>query len=471
MNTYSVNYNDIEGRLDPFFYHPAFSSLNKRLTKTTHRRLNDVVSLSNEAWNQKDIFENDFPYIEISAIDTLSGEIQDITYYKKKNAPSRAKMIVRQNDIIVSTTRPHRGGISLIDESKDGFIASTGFAILRELKTDKLTRPYLYYFLRTKFALNQMLQRSSGGNYPAITTQELKKIIIPIPSISIQNKIIETIEKAHKQREEKLKQADELLNSIDGYVRQQLGIDYQEPEEKTTFTTLSDEVAGKRLDPKKYSQKPKAILTAIKKAKYPQLTLNDLIVASLSGDWGNDLFDNNAKVSKDTVQVKVLRNTNFDNSLNLNLDNVAERLIERNKFVKNKLQNGDILIEKSGGSPIQPVGRVAIFDNIKGDYYFSNFLQCIRINTTKCLPYYLFVYLRSIYTLNYMEYLQNQTTGIKNLIWEEFTDTPIVLPPKDIQEKLTDETKDRMTKAIALRHEASTVLKQAKKQVEAMILN
>ena len=307
--------------------------------------------------------------------------------------------------------------------------------------------------------------------FSKITKEDKKTLLVTVPPKDIQRKIVNLFLNALKDRQEKLKQADELLNSINGYVRQQLGIDYTEPEEKPTFTTSSDELEGKRLDPKKYSQKPKAILTAIKKAKYSQLPLNDLIVANLSGEWGNDLFDKNAKADKDTVQVKVLRNTNFDNSLNLNLDDVAERLIEKNKFVKNKLQNGDILVEKSGGSPIQPVGRVAIFDNIKGDYCFSNFLQCIRINATKCLPYYLFAYLKSIYALNYMEYLQNQTTGIKNLIWEEFTDIPIVLPPKDTQEKLAEETKDRMTKAIALRHKASTVLDEAKKQVEEMILN
>ena len=69
----------------------------------------------------------------------------------------------------------------------DGFIASTGFAILRNLKIDSISREYLYYFLRTKASLNQMLQRSSGGNYPAITGEQLKEILIPIPTLDIQN--------------------------------------------------------------------------------------------------------------------------------------------------------------------------------------------------------------------------------------------------------------------------------------------
>ena len=119
-------------------------------------------------------------------------------------------MIVRENDIIISTTRPHRGAITLIDKDKDGFIASTGFAILREPKI-KINREYLLSFLRTQLALKQMLQRSSGGNYPAITSEELKNIIVPLPPLETQNKIAEEV-KARMQKAEQLqKEAKEVF--------------------------------------------------------------------------------------------------------------------------------------------------------------------------------------------------------------------------------------------------------------------
>ena len=199
---YPIYSDEIEGRFDPHFYRPEFRILEENLSKLNHKNLSSVIEFSNETWNQKDFFENEFPYIEISEIDITSGDIQNITYYEKSKAPSRAKMIVRKNDIIVSTTRPHRGAITLIDKDKDGFIASTGFAILREPKI-KINKKYLLFFLRTQLALKQMLQRSSGGNYPAITSEELKKVIVPLPSMSIQNKIAEEI-KARMQKAEQL---------------------------------------------------------------------------------------------------------------------------------------------------------------------------------------------------------------------------------------------------------------------------
>ena len=474
MQIFTTQREDINGRLDCFYYQPEFVELEKKMKKKTNKTLGDFVlgiaggATPNKLYSDKyyaKSSDDGIPFLRVQNVTNEGLDFDNCKYIKSETHQGLLKRSqVKEDYLITKITGVGRMAISSVaPKDFEGNINQHLVAI--KTKSREVSEA-LASFLNSDIGERLASRRSTGGTRPALDY----KALLSIPVI-FNPKIVSIMQSAYKDRKEKLKQADELLNSIDGYVRQQLGIGYTEPEEAPTFTTSSDEVKGKRLDPKKYSQKPKTILTAIKKAKYSQLPLNDLIVANLSGEWGNDLFDKNAKADKDTVQVKVLRNTNFYNSLNLNLDDVAERLIEKNKFVKNKLQNGDILVEKSGGSPIQPVGRVAIFDNIKGDYCFSNFLQCIRINATKCLPYYLFAYLKSIYALNYMEYLQNQTTGIKNLIWEEFTDIPIVLPPKDTQEKLAEETKDRMTKAIALRHKASTVLDEAKKQVEEMILN
>lgn len=475
MITQKIYATDIEDRIDPHFYKRKYLEVVtqlKRLKTPTKRvdSFSDVVcGPFGSAIKVNDYTDNGVPLIRIENISKTNGVSSiNITFINEKLASSLKRYKVNSGDLVISQ-RGTLGLSGVIRDDLGGAVISANLIAIKNLRG--VNPDYLQFFFGSNLGQIQLERRTSGQVQTKITTEDIKTLLVPIPPKEIQQKIVNTYLSAIKDREEKLKQADELLSSIDGYVRQQLNINYTEPEEKPTFITLSDEVEGKRLDPKKHSQKLKAILTAIKKAKYSQLPLNDLIVASVSGEWGKDLFDKNAKENRDTIEVKVLRNTNFDNSLNLNLDDVAERLIDRNKFEKIKLQDCDILVEKSGGSPIQPVGRVAIFDNIQGDYCFSNFLQCIRINTTKCLPYYLFTYLKAIYALNYMEYLQNQTTGIKNLIWEEFADIPVVLPPKDIQKKLAEETKNRMTKAVVLRREANNILKDAKKKVEEMILD
>ena len=101
-------------------------------------------------------------------------------------------MIVRRGDIIVSTTRPHRGAIATITcPDSEIEIASTGFCVLRRLKRGDVSKEYLQWILLDDYVLLQMLRGSSGGNYPSITGDELKKIVIPIPDPALQKKICE----------------------------------------------------------------------------------------------------------------------------------------------------------------------------------------------------------------------------------------------------------------------------------------
>lgn len=186
-----TRFKDVQGkRFDPSFHQIEFQDLINAIKKHNYSAIKNIVSFSNESWNQKDFFENTFPYIEISEIDTLTGEIKNVNQIAINDAPSRAKMIVRENDIIVSTTRPNRGAIAKISENQDFSIASTGFAVIRYLKVKELLKEYLHIILRHRICLNQMSQRSSGGNYPAITQEELGNIIIPLPTLSIQNEIV-----------------------------------------------------------------------------------------------------------------------------------------------------------------------------------------------------------------------------------------------------------------------------------------
>ena len=95
MECFLVYADEIEGRIDPFYYRPEFRELNEKLSKLKNEQLGEIIEFSSETWNQKDFFDDEFPYIEISEVDISTGEVQNITCYEKREAPSRAKMIVR----------------------------------------------------------------------------------------------------------------------------------------------------------------------------------------------------------------------------------------------------------------------------------------------------------------------------------------------------------------------------------------
>ena len=177
-------------RLDVTF-HKSIENVTTAIKKIAYMPLGEIAEMSSEGWDQKSLFKDVFPYVEISAIDTVGGVIKNIDYMSIDKVPSRAKKIVRKNDILISTTRPNRGAICIYDEENIS-IASTGFSIVRHINNCVL-REYLYLILRSSLSLEQMAIRSSGGNYPAITETELKKILVPIPSLDVQKDIVDTV--------------------------------------------------------------------------------------------------------------------------------------------------------------------------------------------------------------------------------------------------------------------------------------
>lgn len=203
---YAVRRSDIErNRFDPHFFRPEYRELARRMSDVPHVPLGELVRVSREVWSPAEHESATFRYIEIGGVNTTTGEAT-ATEMPVSEAPSRAKMRVRCGDIIVSLTRPQRGAIAAIDDSLDGCVASTGFAILRESCAGTLNRSYLWILLRCQASLMQMQQRSSGGNYPAITEDELARVLVPMLDGARETEIVAEVSRrrdaARRLREE-----------------------------------------------------------------------------------------------------------------------------------------------------------------------------------------------------------------------------------------------------------------------------
>ena len=134
---------------------------------------------------------------------------------------------------------------------------------------------------------------------------------------------------------------------------------------------------------------------------------------ALSGEWGNDDNAGNG--------IPVLRTTNFTNEGIVNYNNVVTRIIEKKKIEEKYLRKGDIIIEKSGGSDKQPVGRVVYFDGPENTYLFNNFTGLLRVkDQAKWYPRYVFYSLFSNYHRGGTRAFQNKTTGLHNLKIDDF---------------------------------------------------
>ena len=131
----------------------------------------------------------------------------------------------------------------------------------------------------------------------------------------------------------------------------------------------------------------------------------------------------------------VIRNTNFSNDGNIDYSNIAVLDVEVKQLQTRKLQKGDIIIERSGGGPKQPVGRVVYFEKETPEipYSFSNFTSTIRVKENFDSRY-VFYFLHNFYAEGNTDHLQRRTTGIRNLDFKSYKKS-IIFPPISIREQ------------------------------------
>ena len=155
------------------------------------------------------------------------------------------------------------------------------------------------------------------------------------------------------------------------------------------------------------------------------VVLKDIVEKPITGEWGTE-----------GNLVNVLRTTNFTNEGYIDYTKVVKRDIEQKKIDSKRLLKGDLIIEKSGGSPTQPVGRVVYFDSDE-IFLCNNFTAILRPKKDKVFPKYLHYLLFVGHQFGKTSAFQNKTTGIINLQLTKYLDgIQIPLPTLLQQQKI-----------------------------------
>ncbi|ODS35705.1 MAG: hypothetical protein A7316_10590 [Candidatus Altiarchaeales archaeon WOR_SM1_86-2] len=158
-----------------------------------------------------------FKYIDIAGIDNSIGYIKEIKEILGKDAPSRARREVKQNDIIVSTVRPNLNATALIPKELNNQICSTGFCVLRCKKT--LNPRYLYTITRQKKFVEELVSKMKGASYPAVTNTDVMKVRIPIPPIELQNQFALIVERVESLKENQQKSTEDINQLFDALMQ------------------------------------------------------------------------------------------------------------------------------------------------------------------------------------------------------------------------------------------------------------
>ena len=198
-------------------------------------KLNHIFSQTGDDWNQvsieslcnktkninwKENTDREFDYIDLSSVSRTSLTVTETKKIDSKNAPSRAKKIVKENDIIFGTTRPTLKRATKINEKYNNQICSTGFVVLSP--KDPNDSEWIFYFLLSNKFMKRMESLQRGASYPAVSDNDVKKSILSIPSKeSIKTQMIENLDALDNHIQsvllaynEELKNLEELKKSI-----------------------------------------------------------------------------------------------------------------------------------------------------------------------------------------------------------------------------------------------------------------
>ena len=326
--------------------------------------------------------EKFFRYIDTSSIDRKKNIInyKNLQYLSPEQAPSRARKLVLQNSVLFSTVRPYLKNIAIVRELKEYLIASTAFIVLDTL----LNETYLKYYLLSDNFINRVNNKSTGTSYPAINDYNFNLLLIAIPPLAEQQRIVEVIESALEKVDEyaesynRLEQLDKefpdkLKKSILQYAMQGKLVE-QDPNDESVEVLLEKIRAEKQKLFEEGKIKKKDLEISIvsqgdDNSYYEQLPRNWMLstLDSVSNLYtGNSI---NATEKKkyfsgvDGINYIATKDVNFDNTINY--DNGIK--IPDNYLSKFKISYfNSVLLCLEGGSAGRKIGL------LKQDVCFGN---------------------------------------------------------------------------------------------------
>jgi type I restriction enzyme S subunit len=136
----------------------------------------------------------EFDYIDVSSVSNTTFEIEQTQRIKGKDAPSRARKLVRTNDIIFATIRPTLQRIAVVREHLNKQVCSTGYFVLRPKQG--IDHRFVFYSLFTENFIGQMESLQKGASYPAVTDGDVRAQEIPVPPLAEQQRIVGLLDEA-----------------------------------------------------------------------------------------------------------------------------------------------------------------------------------------------------------------------------------------------------------------------------------
>ena len=191
--------------------------------------------------------------------------------------------------------------------------------------------------------------------------------------------------------------------------------------------------------------------------------LRELLSLQIGGVWGDP-------EGTGERNVRVIRVTELLNNHLMDTKSGVTRSVSEKQFLSRRLADGDLLLEKSGGGPNQPVGRVGLVAGVSDGVICSNFMLLMRPDTSRVLPRFLHLFLVYLHSSGKTIPLQTASTNIRNIKTDDYLDSKLPVPPLDEQKRIVAQLEDQLGKLEAVRADVASTKNQLE-QLRASVLN
>lgn len=310
---------------------------------------------------------------------------------------------------------PRKGTLSNIQFYNNGkfwTVDTCFYSIINET----LCEPYyLYRYLRSL----DLSGYDTGASIPSMTQKTYNGIKVILPSLNVQQRIA-SILSVYDNLIENNNQRIRLLEQMAENLYKEWFVRFRFPgHEKAEFVNT------------KLGKLP---------TSFSVTNMDSIFEDYIGGGWGND------DESKDfPISASVIRGADFPNVWHYDVSTCPKRYHKKSNYKARQLQDGDIVMEISGGTSEQPVGRTVLVtqDMIErfegGRVICASFCKMIRLKKEMISPYFFYFWMHYLYDTRIIDRFQLQSTGIINFKFEPFLKKGIVmLPPKELMQSFED---------------------------------
>lgn len=448
-----VKRSEIEGRLDPKMALYNQESHSTQYHKIQLKKL--LLKAPQYGAGESGVTRKSYQeprYIRITDIDS-----NGIVNSKELGATANNiedKYILNDGDILFARSGATVGK-TYLHKTKPYMCFYAGYLIRFVVNTSLILPEYLFAYTQLPIYKKWIAAIQRPSAQPNINAEEYQSLEIPLPNLDIQHYICNIIKNGYLTKQKKEAEAQKLLDSIDGYIMNELGITMPKSDlnlKERIFFCNFKQATGGRLDPKFNNQWQK--LKSLQ-CNYPKVTLADVVFNS--GQYGA----NETAIDYKEGDTRYIRITDIDDLGCLKENNkVTCKNIEQNYM----LHKNDLLFARSGS-----VGKCYIHKRISEPAIFAGYLIRFIINAAIINPDYLFYYCNCSLYKYWVDTTQRPAVQA-NINSEEFRQIIIPLPPMAKQQEIADHITALRHQAAQLQQEGKEALEKAKQEVEQMIL-